>query len=152
MNVNKTRIRIFRSSAIVAAIAFAGPVFADQTGSTADPGYRGPQPVQNAPTPQVRVIDKDQARIEQQQRMQMQQAPQPYSQAQPQVGQQPAPTSGRVAGLAFDPNNRGSGPDKSKFNIVSEKEARRQQGQLNRGGGDNASDGTGGSDASGGGR
>ena len=145
------KIQLFRSSAIVAAIAFAAPVMADQTNS----GYRGPQPVQNAPTPQVRVVDKEHARMEQQQRMQMQQAPQRYAQqppqAQPQAGQQ-TEQSRRVAGLGFNPNNRGSGPDKTKFNIVSEDEARRQQGQLNQGGGDQAGDGTGGSDSTGGGR
>lgn len=140
------RIQLIRSSALIASVAFAAPAFADQTSS----GYRGPQPVQNAPTPQVRVVDQDQARMEQQQRMQMQQqAPQQY--AQPQAAQQPE-QSRRVNGLAFDSTNRGSGPDKTKFNIVSEDEARRQQGRLNQGGGDSGTDGTGGSDSSGGGR
>ncbi|EIT72117.1 MULTISPECIES: hypothetical protein [Hydrocarboniphaga] len=138
------KIQLLCGSTVIVAAAFAAPVLAQS-----DSGYRGPQPVPNAPTPQVRVIDKEQAEREQQQRMQMQRAPQ-SSQAQPQA-MKPQP-SRQVYGLAFNSENRGSGPDKTKFNIVNEDEARRQQGRLNQGGGDQGSDGTGGSDSSGGGR
>jgi hypothetical protein len=135
------KIQLLCGSTVIVVAAFAAPVLADPSGS----GYRGPQPVQNAPTPQVRVIDKEQD--EREQRMRMQRAPQ-GSQAQPQAMQQPR----QVYGLAFNSENRGSGPDKTKFNIVNEDEARRQQGRLNQGGGDQGTDGTGGSDSSGGGR
>ena len=107
-----SRIRPLRGSALIATIAFAGPVFADQAASA----YRGPQPVQNAPQPQATQTPEQ---------------------------------SRRVVGLSFDPDNRGSGPDKTKFNIVNEDEARRQQSQFHRGSGDSrTSDGTGGGENS----
>ncbi len=140
---NRIRIRLLNGTAIVAAVAFTTPVLADSA------AYRGPQPVQNAPAPQVRVIDKEQAAREQQQRLQMQ-GSQPHTQPVPAQGAyhdaQPKTHEERVAmGLAVDPNNKGSGPDKSRFRIVDEDTARREQGRLNDGSSSGrASDGTGG--------
>lgn len=73
--------------------------------------------------------------------------PSAFAGEKPQPAQTPAteqtPGTRTVNGLKLEPDG-GSGPDKSKFNIVSEKEAKRQQGQLkNSGGSSTTSDGTG---------
>jgi hypothetical protein len=64
--------------------------------------------------------------------------------------QQPAtpPQTTTVNGLQVKPDG-GSGPDKTKFNIVSKSEAKKQQGDLQRSGGNSmTSDGTGGGENS----
>lgn len=71
-------------------------------------------------------------------------------QAQPPAMQAPAaqPQTKTVNGLQFKPDG-GSGPDKTKFNIVSKSEAKKQQGDMQRSGGNSmSSDGSGGGENS----
>jgi hypothetical protein len=71
--------------------------------------------------------------------------------AQPMPNQQqpaPPPQTTTVNGLQLKPDG-GSGPDKTKFNIVSKGEAKKQQGDMQRSGGNSmTSDGTGGGENS----
>ncbi|WP_428312794.1 hypothetical protein [Hydrocarboniphaga sp.] len=72
------------------------------------------------------------------------------TQAQTQYSQAPAaqPQTTTVNGLQLKPDG-GSGPDKTKFNIVSRSEAKKQQGDMQRSGGNSmTSDGTGGGENS----
>lgn len=73
------------------------------------------------------------------------------SQQPTQPSQRMAQPQGRtttVNGLQLKPDG-GSGPDKTKFNIVSKSEAKKQQGAMHRSGGNSmTSDGTGGGENS----
>lgn len=73
-----------------------------------------------------------------------------HPQTAPQQATQPqAPAQTTTAnGLQIQPDS-GSGPDKTKFKIVSKKEAQKQQGNLQGGGGNSMTgDGTGGGENS----
>ena len=75
-------------------------------------------------------------------------AQQPMSRQQPPPKPMAQPQTTTVNGLQLQPDG-GSGPDKTRFNIVSKSEAKKQQGAMQRGGSNSmTSDGTGGGENS----